>query len=104
MKMIQRGKNDKYPEIIDTWRFYEKVPSWLSDQAQVKFIDGEGNITLDYINLSTGGREILKSGRQGVLVRLDNINSFVCHSPGLPLFSLRPKQIELLYIAIDEVK
>lgn len=97
MKMIQKGKNDLFPEIIDTWRISEKVPTWLSDQAQVRFVDGEGNITLDYNDLSTGGREILKSGKQGILVRLDTKDSYVCHSTGKPIFSLRPKQIELLY-------
>lgn len=95
--MIQRGKNDKYPKEIEIWGLGDKVPSWLSDLAQVKFIDGEGNITLGMNILSTGGREILRADGKGVLVRLLSGDSKVCYSPGKPVFVLKPKQLRLLY-------
>lgn len=97
MEMIQRGKNDKYPEKIKTWKISEKVPSWLSDRAQVNFVDGNGNIYLEMNNLSNGGRDIIKSGKQGTLVRLNSQEHYVCYSCGYPIFSLSPKQLELLY-------
>ena len=48
-------------------------------------------------NLSNGGRDIIKSGKQGTLVRLNSQEHYVCYSCGYPIFSLSPKQLELLY-------
>lgn len=97
MKMIQKGKNEKYPREIYTWGLGEEVPSWLSDNAQVKFIDGDGNITLGMNKLTTGGREIIRADGKGILVRLVTGDSRVCYTPGKPIFTLKPKQLELLY-------
>ena len=69
MTYKQRGKNNKYPAKIEVWRIGEKVPEWLSDRAKVKFIDGEGNVTLDRRDRGDGSYEIRlrKSWRRFVL-------------------------------------
>ncbi len=95
--MVQRGLNSKYPERIDTWRLGESVPDWLSDRAKVLFIDGEGNITLDMFKLDTGGVEIKNSDGKGILVKMKTGDSVLCYSSGKNIFSLKPKQLELLY-------
>ena len=97
MKMIQRGENDKYPKNIETWKFGEKVPEWLSDRASIKFMDGEGNLTLNYRNLSNGGKEIISSDGITTLIKLDTFDSYVCFSTDHQLISLKPIQLELLY-------
>lgn len=96
--MIQRGENNKYPMEIETWKFGEKIPEWLSDRANVKFIDGEGNITLNTRDLNNNGREIISSDGVNTLIRLNTADSYVCFSKSHPLISLRPIQLELLYV------
>ena len=97
MMMIQRGMNSKYPEKINTWRLGENIPEWLSDRAKVLFIDGDGNITLDLLKLDTGGVEIKNSDGKGILVKMETGDSVLCYSNGKNIFSLKPKQLELLY-------
>lgn len=104
MIMIQRGYNPKYPENIDTWKIGDKVPEWLSDRASVKFIDGEGNITLNINQINTGGFEIKNSGNQGILIKTDTPDSLICFSQGYGIFKLRPKQLNLLYKPQEEKK
>ena len=97
MIMLQRGRNDKYPKIIETWGIGEKVPEWLSDNASINFIDGDGNLFLKTRDLSNGGKEIIASDGINVLVRLNTKDSKLCYAKGYPIFSLRPIQLELLY-------
>lgn len=97
MRMIQRGMNDRYPDTIDTWRLGEKIPEWLSDKAQVTFIDGEGNLTINIRDLNSGGKEIIEANGKSTLVKMETSNSRVCYSPDSPIFSLRPEQLDLLY-------
>ena len=99
MISIQRGENKNYPNQISTWRLGEKIPEWLSDQAKIKFIDGEGNLTLDWLETSTGGVEIQDSTGLNVLVRLKTKDSILCFSTDTnKIFSLTPIQYNLLYI------
>lgn len=102
MKMTQRGMNDRYPDKIETWKLGDKIPEWLSDKAQIVFIDGEGNLTLNIRNLNSGGKEIIGSDGKSILVKLDTPKSQVCYSPKKPIFSLRPEQIDLLYESDEE--
>lgn len=97
--IIQRGENKKYPNQIITWKLGEKIPEWLSDRAKVKFIDGEGNITLDWLETSTGGFNIQDSSGLNTLVEMKTKDSILCYSESEnKLFSLTPVQFELLYI------
>lgn len=106
---IQRGENPKYPYKIKTWRLGEDVPEWISDNAKIQFLDGEGNITLSIIETNTGGFEIIKSDGSGVLVRLNNKRDYVCisdESITSPLtikdiFPLTEHQLNLLYKPIE---
>jgi hypothetical protein len=97
MKMTQRGMNDIYPDEIETWKLGDKIPEWLSDKAQVIFIDGEGNLTLNIRDLNSGGKEIIGSDGKSILVKMETPKSLVCYSPRRPIFSLRQEQIDLLY-------
>ena len=95
--MRQRGENPKYPEEIVYWRVGMKVPEWLSDQARVKFIDGEGNITLEKRDRVEGGYEILGSDGISILVRTKGMGDYICFDGRSRIFSLTEKQMELLY-------
>ena len=99
----QRGLNKKYPLEIEAWKFEEgPVPTWLSDVAKISAIDvGHDDLQIGYRELNTGGIEILDSSGQGVLVKLESKESYVCKdiSAGLGgIFSLNKKQLELLYL------
>lgn len=73
----QRGYNCAWPYEIETWKWGEKIPEWLSDKAGIEFMDGEGNITLKTRNLSKGGVEILEAGSSQALVRLESKEDLV---------------------------
>jgi hypothetical protein len=96
MKYKQRGENPRYPNEIEIWRLGLKVPEWLSDRAKVKFIDGDGNITLEKRSLSGGGYDILDSSGLGVLVHAETMGSYICFD-GSHVFSLNEKQMWVLY-------
>ena len=92
----QRGENSKYPEEISIWRKGDPVPSWLSDRAKVKFLDGDGNITLERRNLADGGYELLDSSGLNVLVRTTGQGDYICYGENR-IFVLTPRQFEILY-------
>lgn len=91
----QRGLNKKYPKEIHTWKIGEKVPEWLSDRAKVKFIDGEGNVTLDRRD-GGDGYEIISSDGIHPLVTVKERMGVVCFGDN-KIFSLKERQLELLY-------
>lgn len=98
MIIRQCGRNPSFPEVLtSTWKYGQPIPEWLSDVAAVEFVDGEGNITLKIEETSTGGINIIRSGRDGVLVNLASKQSIVCKSTDWPIFSLTPIQFDLLY-------
>lgn len=95
----QKGENKKYPNEIIAWIVGDKIPEWLSDKAKVKFVDGEGNITLETNETTTGGLEIKDSTGTSILVRLESKSDYVCidkENKG-SIFTLTKKQINLLY-------
>lgn len=94
----QKGKNPKYPEIIDVWKSGWVVPEWLSDRATVTSITAEGEVTIKINHLSNGGYEIVESGSTGgkSLVKVTDKDGYVCFGEG-KLFSLRPIQFNILY-------
>lgn len=96
MTYKQRGRNDKYPAEIEVWRIGEKVPEWLSDRARVKFIDGNGDVTLDRRDRSDGSYEIVGASGVGNLVVVPERVGAVCFSDGR-VFSLYERQLEILY-------
>ena len=96
MTYKQRGRNDKYPAKIEVWRIGEKVPEWLSDRAKVKFIDGEGNVTLDRRDRGDGSYEIVSAAGVQNLVIVSERTGAVCFGDGR-IFSLRERQLEILY-------
>lgn len=94
---IQSGRNDKYPKRIETWRYGEQpIPEWITDICKVGFIDGSGNITLEYRETNTGGIEFISTEGVRTAFTLKNKNDFVCWGDSR-LFTLRPIQLELLY-------
>jgi hypothetical protein len=96
MTYKQRGRNDKYPAKIEVWRIGDKVPEWLSDRAKVKFIDGEGNVTLDRRDRGDGSYEIIGASGVQTLVTVEERSGVVCFGDGR-IFSLRERQFEILY-------
>ena len=94
---IQSGKNDAWPEEIEVWKLGDPIPEWLSDQGKVSFIDGEGNITLETHETSSGGLEIVASGGTGTLVIMKDKKDYVAHGGDGRIFSLSDIQLNLLY-------
>ena len=67
----QRGRNNLYPESIETWKQGETVPEWLSDRAKVEMVDlGNADKILKTSFLSSGGYEIYEASGKSVLVRV----------------------------------
>ena len=95
--MIQKGRNNNYPESIKTWKRGDKVPEWLSDRAFIVSIDLNNGYNLKYRNITTGGYEILDSSGVDVLVKVASQNDYVCFGNNGKIFSLSPKQLKLLY-------
>lgn len=96
----QKGYNSNFPEEILTWRWGEIVPEWLSDKARVKFVDGDGNITLETNDTTTGGFEVIDSTGSSVLVKLESKNDSVCINKkeiSGRVFPLSKIQLDLLY-------
>ena len=101
----QKGYNSSFPDEIITWKFGENIPEWLSDKAKVSFVDGEGNITLDTNDTTTGGFEVIDSTGSSVLVRVESKRDSVCvdkKNTGGRIFPLSEKQLDLLYREINK--
>ena len=96
-KYKQSGRNDKYPKEIEIWKFGEQpIPDWISDRCKIKFIDAEGNITLDYRETNTGGIEFISADGTRTEFTLRNKNNYACWGDNR-LFTLREAQLNLLY-------
>lgn len=92
----QYGRNSKYPKEIKVWRLGdESIPTWLSDIAKVKFGEN-GELVLDYRELSSGGYSILDSSGKYTLISVQYKSSYVCLGDSI-LFSITENQFKLLY-------
>ena len=97
--MKQKGRNDRYPRTIQTWRKGEVVPEWLSDIAKIAGLVGKsGNPSLDVIPITSGGYQIRDSSGTGILISVSNERDYVCRGDDGKLFTLSPTQLKLLYI------
>lgn len=94
MIFIQCGRNDKYPEQVETWRKGEPLPSWISDNCKIIGMEGTSLIPC-YRGVVGGGYEIIRENGQS-LVSTKSDKDFVCLGDN-KIFSLTPKQMELLY-------
>ena len=96
-KYKQSGKNDAFPNSIEVWRYGEQpIPDWISDRCKVKFVDGLGNITLEYRETNTGGIEFINAEGTRVAFSLKNKRDYVCWGDR-KLFILNEEQLNLLY-------
>lgn len=92
----QIGENPNYPNYALTWYLGEKIPEWLSDRANIKFMDAEGNMTLDVIESNNNSIDIINSGGKGVLANMKK-DGVLIFNPKTGVISLTKKQFELLY-------
>lgn len=101
LKLKQWGHNPNFPEIAETWRFGEKVPEWLSDQAKIAGFDSTGGLLLEtYTDQGTGKIHIKDTYRPTDLIVLDSKDHFVIYGKGFPLKVLSPEQIDMIYYEI----
>jgi hypothetical protein len=91
----QIGKNNKYPEEILVWKKGESIPSWLSDVCNIIKLGENGEPILD-MRKSGEGYELITSGTNQILVKVNNEEDWVCFGDKR-IFSLSNKQLELLY-------
>lgn len=98
MIMIQRGRNDKYPKTIDTWRKTDKIaPEWLTDLAKIELVDlGSGAKKIKMNDLTSGGVEIIAADGKNTLVKTQGESDYVCFGDN-KLFPLTEVQLNLLY-------
>ena len=94
--MKQRGRNEKYPFEIKTWKLGEPVPQWISDVARVKEIKEDGSVVIDVRKHTNGGFEIIGPENQ-ILIETKNDSDLVCFGSG-KFFVLTNKQLDLIYI------
>lgn len=94
--MKQRGRNEKYPDEIKTWRLGEPVPSWLSDVARVKEIKDDGSVVIDLrIADNDNGFEIIDPENR-ILVKTKSNSDFICYGDR-KIFTINENQLNLLY-------
>lgn len=96
----QSGHNDAFPEEIEIWKLGDPIPEWLSDRCKVSFLDGDGNITIETRETSSGGIDIINASGIGTLVELKSRRDYVCKERGnnnSRIFSLSEIQLNLLY-------
>lgn len=95
----QKGENDAYPMFLQgIWCRGWKVPEWLSNNAKVTFIDGEGNTSIEINDTGNGGYEIKDVTGVNALVSAKGRDSIICYGLDNRIMSLTRKQFELLYI------
>ena len=95
--MLQRGRNNKYPKKIETWKIGDDVPEWLSDRAKVELVDlGSGKKTIKTNEFTNGGIEVVAADGRNSLVKTTSKTDLICFGDG-KIFSLTEKQLNLLY-------
>lgn len=99
MKAKQRGKNNKFPYIIEAWKKGDPVPEWLSDRAKVSSIDNSGQPNIQTNNIVGGsGYEIIGSDGKSLVIT-KNIDDYVCLGDKR-IFALTKVQFDLMYDSI----
>lgn len=94
---VQRGLNPDWPDIIiDMWKHGDPIPEWLSDRAHVTIITADGIKNIETRNNSTGGFEIVDSGKIGTLVSLKKMDWLVLFD-GKSVRSASPEQVDFIY-------
>lgn len=96
-KYIQRGENPEWPLILEgLWKYGETIPEWLSDRANVTIMSGDGIKNIEVRETSSGGYEIIDSGKSNVLVSVKKKDWFVIYD-GKIVKSISPEQLLFLY-------
>lgn len=96
--MKQRGENIEFPSEIETWKWGEPVPEWLSDIAKVAAIDDKtSQVQLEILPTNTGGFSLKDSGGRDTLITVPSKKDFVCKGSDGKVFVLTPLQLKLLY-------
>lgn len=99
MIFIQCGRNEKYPEQIETWKRGEELPSWISDNCKIIRIEGTSLIP-EIRGVLGGGFEIVRETGQA-LVSTKSDDDYVCFGNGR-IFSLTERQLKFLYKEKEE--
>lgn len=99
---IQRGENSDYPKEIRVWRKISKLspPSWMTDICKVVSIDN-GYYQLEVRKFNTGEYEYLAPDLTPI-VHVSDDSDYICYGDINKyrknyIFSLTPKQLNLLY-------
>ena len=99
---IQRGENPDWPHIIyGQWKIGEKIPEWLSDRAHVTIVTGDGIKNIETRETSSGGIEIIDSGKIGILATLRKKDWLIIYD-GKSVKSIGPEQFNILYKIIEK--
>ena len=93
----QRGENPEWPITLEgLWKYGESIPEWLSDRANVTIMSGDGIKNIEIRETSSGGFEIIDSGKAGILVSLKKKDWYVIFD-GKRVAAISPEQLLFLY-------
>ena len=101
MTLEQRGYNNAFPLTIETWKWGDQLPDWLSDRCNISKILEDGTLVPTTNENSRGGYTIQMAGSTAALVSTTSKDDFVCfgvkEDKTVVVFSLTPTKLNLLY-------
>lgn len=105
MRYKQRGQNSEYPNEIDTWKWGEDVPEWLSDISKIAAVDSvTSKVQLEILPTNTGGFSLRDSSGRDTLITVNSKKDYICREADIKeskLFVLSPLQLKLLYYGYE---
>lgn len=100
---VQRGENPAYPKRIKCWRKIDNTtpPTWLSDRSKVERIEDDGVYVLSTRKYDDGSYEYITPDLLPI-VKVSSDSDWICFGDVSKydrdkIFSLRPRQFEILY-------
>lgn len=97
---VQKGYNPKYPREILVWKRGDFVPEWLSNRVKISALDvNTGSPIPEYRkNGWENGYALMDSGGVSIAISVPDSDDFICFEESTGrLFSLNPRQLNLLY-------
>ena len=64
------------------------------------FVDGNGSVTLESRETSTGGYELVSSTGNETVIKTMNSSDYICRGDNGKIFTLTHIQLDLLYVNV----
>lgn len=98
IKYVIKGENPFYPVEVETWKYGEKVPSWLIEICKIECFDSNNNPVLTTKNKTNkGGCEYVGSDGK-VIFRTSNETDCIVKDVNSPsIYVMSDLKFKLLY-------